>query len=247
MAKQTWLRKVKRIYDLGAWNMSPRDMDRDEEFDVGLNRKLPKLCAHHQNGMPVGEQFREHFHCGHHDDFIVGHHRDHDYHLFLGCAWANDLQRQIREALEVKVPQSVFTVEIVCHDAQYVRWAESDRDGNLRFWRPDWEGAQKLEFATLARDWFFSEDGQVQWVVHVHNLFSRKGGGDCFGMIDCERLTVVDHRERLLVETWGDAIVPYWRALMALPLHDRYRDHIDLPDIPFAELCPTEPTTPQKK
>lgn len=224
--KTSWLAKVKSIYDLGSWNSCSRDWVR-EDFSIDREeRRARKFLEHLQKGMPVAEEFRPWFHNSLHDDWIVWHQRDDDYRLYVACRWADDLHRTLLEQSGLAIGSSYFLSEIVCHKASHVRWSKCDQNGGLTFWRPNWErndfksvnepGDLKSR-CDLLSDWFFTEDSRIQWIVKAHPI----GADFTYGMVDCEAMSVVDHRERQLFSVWGEKVIPLWRSILALPYHER--------------------------
>ncbi len=228
--KTSWLAKVKNIYELGSWNSCSRDWVR-EDFSIERDeRRHRKFAEHIKRGMPVAEEFQPWFHNSLHDDWIIWHERDDDYRLYVACRWADDLHSTLLENCGHKAISTYFLSEIVCHQASYVRWSKSDQDGGLTFWRPNWE---KNNFKSINKpgdlesrcdlisDWFFTEESRIQWIVRAYPIGSPSFAGYVYGMIDCESISVIDHRERQLVSVWGEQVLPIWRAIVALPYHER--------------------------
>jgi len=245
MPQKSWLADVKTIYDLGQWCACRVDWDRDCVDEGYMDRKYKKLWAHHALGCPVAPEFQRYFHSALHDDWVLGQRRDKDFRLFVGCRWADDLHRMLCDKTEMELPPTYYIEEIVLHKCHYARWARSDQRGNLTFWQPPFHeqtfervnAAPGLEpYEDFLTDWFFTEDNRLQWVLVVDGR--RSGNGYCYGMFDCESVSVVDHRERQMVATWGEAVRPLWNAYAALPILERYPDNIVLPDIDFGALTP---------
>ena len=226
MPNSSWLSKVKNIYDLGSWNSSPKDWEREGYSNEDEDRRERKFLEHLERGMPVSEEFRPWFHNSLHDEWIVWHERDDDYKLYVACRWADDLHSTLLEQSGLATGSTFFLSEIICHKASYVRWSKSDQNGSLTFWRPNWE---KNNFKStnkpgdlesrcdLLSDWFFTEASRTQWIVKAHPI----GADFIYGMIDCEAMSVVDHRERQLVSVWGGRVIPLWRSILAVPYKER--------------------------
>lgn len=230
MSKTSWLADVENIYDLGSWNSCSRDWEREGFSNVKEDRRQEKWRRHLEAGMPVKEEFRAWFHNSLHDDWIVWHQRDEDYRLYIACRWADDLHEILLEKSGREAENTYFLSEIVCHTASFVRWSLSSQQGGLTFWRPNWE---KNDFQTINKpgalenrcdllsDWFFTEDSRTQWIVKAAPLRSPSIDGYAYGMIDCEEVTVIDHRERQLVSVWGEDVIPIWRSVVGQPYEKR--------------------------
>jgi len=249
MPQKSWLADVKTIYDLGQWCACRVDWDRDCVDEEHMDRKYKKLWAHHALGCPVAPKFHRYFHSALHDDWVLGQRRDKDFRLFVGCRWADRMHRMLCDKTETELPPTYYIEEIVLHKCHYARWAKSDGWGKLTFWKPEFDvdSFEQVNVAPtqdpvedLSRDWFFTEHNRVQWIVelHLYRTKSPRGDGYGFGMFDCESVSVVDHRERQMVATWGEAVRPLWNAYAALPILERYPDNIVLPDIDFGALMP---------
>jgi hypothetical protein len=235
--QRSWLSKVKNIYELGAWNSCRKDWER-LDFDFCESKGYQRLQAHRQKRTPVDAKYQEFFNDGMHDAWIVADRRENDYRLWFACRWANELGKNLAERVSREIPETLFTIEVICRKVHCVRWAESTFSGNLKFWNPVWkrfEGAtsefalDEDGFGTLANDWLYTEQDRLQWILRCHSPVANQG--TIYGMIDCEEITVVDHRERQLKSVFGESTAEYWREFLNLSYPDQYLDNECLPDI----------------
>lgn len=139
-----------------------------------------------------------------------------------------------------------FVIEFICHNVHLVRWTVADGRGRLRFVRPPWD---KVKFqgvnslteseppSEILSDWFFTEHDRVQWIVQAYIWGRHFQSHYAYGMIDCDRVSVVDHRERQLIDFWGKGVATPWRAYDALPPgSEKTSYHDSVPRIHIGQL-----------
>ena len=179
MPPQSWLAKAKSIHDLGNWFYLPKkgerwneaiDEKRDDRTDANWVKKL-------QEPIPVADEFREYFGSKMHDSWVVAVERnDSQLVVHLDSIYGSIFARGLANFLGAPRAVMRWPVDLIAHDATLVRAARYDPKGNLRFsdLRKLKSDAPQSGDSFLA-DWFYQEDGRVQWIVDI-NAWSPSDG-----------------------------------------------------------------------
>jgi hypothetical protein len=219
MPRRSWLAKAKSIHDLGGHFYVPNpSRPWNDQRDALAERKW---LAHFDKPLPVEEDDRPYFGSRLHDSHVLGIERVGGYlRLRLDSMNARNFARNLAAVLEVSRVETVYPVDLVLHDAAYVRAAREEIGGGLGY--VDWErlgmGADETGVEFLY-DWFFEQEGRLQWIAHlwVRHAHRTSRPNDVYLMVDCAKATADDRCPVAFAKQFGTpAALLYRDAVMGI-------------------------------
>lgn len=227
MATRSWLAKAKSIHDLGAHFYVPKSKHSwvEEREDKAEDKWLERL----QRPKPVAEKWLPFFGSRMHDSWVMGVERNADeVRVRLDCIHADIFAIGLAEVLVIDRIRRQWPVDLVFHQPHHLRAARHLPSGGLRFYdvrRLYSTGPQ--EGPQFLHDWFFDEDDRIQWISEIWNWESNsKESKSIYLMIDCERVSVVDRRAKVLASVFGPAVLSLWSDALAGVGADEERNDI---------------------
>ena len=224
MPRRPWFAKAKSVHDLGNWFYVPKAGEYDWERN---SRAEGKWIEHFQKEIPVEERYRFYFGSRMHDSFVMGIERNEAVLRIrlsaeAGYLFALDLAR----VLTMPCPKAVWEVDLLAHDPRYVRAAKSGPDGGLRFteWT-DFRAKSPNEGDSFLFDWFFEEDGRIQWIVQLWKEMSHRRSDYVYLMVDCSRVSAEDRTRAVIEREFGTGGALLWDDAVAGA--DLERSHLE--------------------
>lgn len=144
-----------------------------------------------------------------HDAYLLGFERaDQEFSVTLGDLWLDEFLEQVATLAGVDIPEIQNHVLITFHDVVYQTTLAARADGVVRFYR--YEKPSGHDY--LYRDWFFRQDGRLQWIAEV-DVSGRRGGKLSVGpfiVVDCASVSVHDEREFRVREAVSAELAQMW-------------------------------------
>ena len=224
MAYRSWLKDVRKINDLAEflhedkWSLETQDRQWEKE-KKGLN-----LCRNRE--LPVEPNSTKYFGAGLHDGYVFGVEKKGDRleikvaNSALLMFWQNYLEFKGRDWEPLLSP-----VTLVFEGVNYVNAVRADIDGWLKWsnWT-SWRPLDDLRCAdTLIRDWFFHQDGKLQWICQFwkYGPESDRLGSSLFLLVDFERAYAVPEHDSLIRARMGDECFVAWKQYDDVSTTDR--------------------------
>jgi hypothetical protein len=215
MAYRSWLKDVKHVGDLGQ-QLVPLDWKKP---DIEERERLAdeRWSALYKKTLPVSLEHSRYFGCGLHDSWVVGHERtESEFVLKMDSDHAHEFMIHLGLYVDLDVPLFTFPVDLRCHDVAYLRWARPDPRGVMRYSRPNRRRLEdtKSTSDTLIHDWFFEQDGRLQWIVHFWAHLNEPGllDSSClFLMVDCASVSAEDGCRNAITTNYGPKAGLLWK------------------------------------
>ena len=221
MPRRSWLAKTKSIHDLGGHFYVPNSSRPWNDRRESLAER--KWLAHFDKPLPVAEADRPYFGSRLHDSHVLGTERGDHLRLRLDSINAGDFAWSLAAVLCVPRAEAVYPVDLVLHDAAYVRAAREEIGGGLGY--VDWErlgmGADETGVEFLY-DWFFEQEGRLQWIAHlwVQHTHRTSRPNDVYLMVDCAKATADDRCPEAFAKRFGAPAAQLYRDAV-LRIDDR--------------------------
>jgi hypothetical protein len=219
MAYRSWLKDVKHVGDLGQ-QLVPLDWKKPD-WEKRDEVQQAKWTALYKKPIPVSPEHSRYFGCGLHDSWVAGHERTgREFVLKMDSDHAHEFMIHLGLYVDLDLPDYTFPVHLVCHDVAYVRWARTDPLGYLKHSRADPRtlGDDRRCSDQLIHDWFFEQDGRLQWVVHLHSWLENPGLKDqhtMFLMVDCASVSAQDGCFNAIKSNYGTKSALLWKEFWA--------------------------------
>lgn len=213
MSYRSWLKDVKHVRDLGShvygsnetWQVQER---RDEQYFALRQEPLAQL----------GELWR-YFYGAFHDAYIVSfEHVGSDFKIVLeDVTWVDEFFRTLSQIVGLDIKPATGFVTFWFQDVRYLTTLAARPDGVVRFSKYEQPGSEDC----LYRDWWFSQDGRLQWVAQLDSFGVRRGllNVGPFLVVDCEAVRVLDHRPSDIRRKYSTLVeqiwISYWQSLKA--------------------------------
>ncbi|HLO97436.1 MAG TPA: hypothetical protein VK171_02475, partial [Fimbriimonas sp.] len=176
-----------------------------------------KARAKYSEPMPVREEDIPFFKVENiHDSRIVSAERLGDtFTLTLDSVWDQDFFHDLSIHLnrDLKIPE--IPIDLVFQEVSYMRWMRHNKQGDLRFFRPEFKPPRSDGggIDTFLYGWFEQEGGSLQWLAQI-NTFQppqhRFFDSDIFLGIDCKKATATDRRRSVIEKLLGTEIADIW-------------------------------------
>ncbi len=203
MSYRSWLKDVKKSYDLGSFLAHPSgDWDRDEKKELKFFDL--KRVEH-----PSVVECMKYFYCALRWGQPISLARDgRDFIVTLHNRDTDNLMFGIHESLGLPTKLFKAPIDLRFHDAVYVNATRARRDGVLRHFSYD-----EFKFEdSLRRDWFHEQDGRLQWIGEFYA--GRSGQGklsmDVWLMIDCLKVSVLDQTREAVAKNLSEKAAAIW-------------------------------------
>ncbi len=214
MAYRSWLKDIRKINDLAEWLHEDRWSLESQDRQWEKEKKGYDLCRNRD--LPIEQNSIKYFGAGLHDGYVFGVERW-ESRLEIKVAnlaalmfWQTYLDFKGRDWVPLLTP-----VTLVFEGVNYVNAVRADIDGWLKWsnWT-SWRPVEDIRCAdTLIRDWFFQQDGKIQWICQFrkYGLESDRLGSSLFLLVDFERAYAVPEHDGLLRARMGDECFEAWR------------------------------------
>lgn len=213
MPQRSWLAKAKTIYDLGPHYTSPRgDKPWDEKREARVDAKRIERV---RRPLPVEDAYQPYFGSKMHDSWLLGIERTEALlRVRLDSINADIFAIGLADMLEIPRKTERWPVDLLLHQPVYVRAARYGPTGSFRHVDPyetHYEARHRAD--QLLYDWFFEQDGRVQWVAEIWAWRREIGplSTEKFLMVDASRATAYDGQRPALEKSFGSAGGVLWQ------------------------------------
>jgi len=218
MPTNSWLAKAKSIHDLGNDFYVPKSKSA-YSWELEIAREESTL-ARRKEPIPVPEKWLPYFGSRMHDSWVIEIRRTPtEVCVRLDSDAAYIFATGLSELLDVAAVARQWPVDLLFHDPHYMRAARYTPEASLRFYDTRLLRSAKPQTGPqFLNDWFYEEHNRLQWIagIYVEEWPKRPNlSSSAFLMIDCERLSVVDRRLKVLEEAFGPAVRPLWEDAVA--------------------------------
>lgn len=225
MSYRTWLKDVNHLNDIAPWESTLDACHKDwEKMD---DVRDSKLFSYWRKPLSEKVQNQGFFNSSMHDSQFIGlSHQKNKAVITLNDLDAETLINDVCRINNLEHPGVVIPIDFVFQDVVYCTSLRHDLNFKLRYdniatVKPDNSNFQ-LNFK---RDWFFEQDGRLQFVCEIFSWNARQKLSDSiYILIDCSTANAVDRRLPVLKRLFGPNIVPLWND---------YLDRIDFPTEPI--------------
>jgi hypothetical protein len=214
---KSWLAKAESVQDLG--NHLYVSKPHKDDFVEWL-RHEDRWREMRNRPIPVAEPYKKFFGSGMHDSRVMSIDRNSDrLRIRLDCINADIFAIDLASVLEVEEVHRQWPVELLLHKPAYVRAARYDPTGTLRF--ADWTkmcSDEPQQGDQYLRDWFFEEDGRIQWIAMISSMGSYRQqflSSEMFLMADCYEATALDVRSIAMETVFGKPGRIIWEQALA--------------------------------
>ena len=208
MSYRSWLKDVKHMQDLGPHVYSTnQDWETQEKRDNIYN-------ALSKNPVEGLQGIAQYFYGTFHDAYLLGFERaGREFYVTLGDLWLDEFLEQVANLAGVDIPEIQNHVLITFHDVVYQTTLAARGDGVVQFYR--YEKPSGHDY--LYRDWFFRQDGRLQWVAEVDVYANGRGMMSVgpFIVVDCGSVSVHDERELRIREAVSAELAQMWSEFWA--------------------------------
>ncbi len=182
---RSWLAKAKSVHDIGGLYYRPK---RGEPWDYKRDaRAEEKWSEAGIRPLPISQSDLPFFGSRLHDSPVCGYSRNNrEFRLHLDNINAKNLARNLASVLGVPEVGYRFRTDLIFHVPQLVRGAKEGPNGELRF-----ADLRFLENAELLYDWFYAQDGRLQWIAQMWEHHPHKHR-QIYLMVDCVRVSAAD-------------------------------------------------------
>lgn len=219
MSYRSWLKDVKHVGDLGQ-QLVPLDWKRPD-WDKRDAVQQEKWSALYKKPIPVAPEYARYFGCGLHDSWVAGHERDgNEFVLKMDSDHAHEFMIHLGLYVDLDLPTFTYPVDLLCHDVEFVRWARTDPLGYLKHSHPELRPLDEDRRCSdqLIHDWFFEQDGRLQWIVHLHSWLENPGLKNqytMFLMVDCASVSADDRCLDAITDNYGPKAGLLWKEFWA--------------------------------
>lgn len=131
-----------------------------------------------------------------------------EFSMTLEDWWLSDFLHHVAIRAKVNAPEVLSQVSMHFHDVAYQTTLAARPDGVVRFYRYD----EPTGHDRLHRDWFFRQDGRLQWIAEL-DVYGKGRGMMTVGpfiVVDCLSVSVQDERELRIREAVSNELAQMW-------------------------------------
>jgi len=214
--QRSWLAKAKSVHDLGGFEyiVKPGQTWDEARDDLATEKWLKKL----RQPIPVAEKFLPFFGSRMHDSWVISIDCSPDtVRLSLDCINTDIFVLDLVAEVGIERVPSRWPVDLVLHEPVFMRTARYAPNGALRFEDYRSLGSPEPQKGdAFLHDWFFEEDDRIQWVAEIYSRRQQthKLSSSVFLMVDCRRVSAVDHRADAIEKAYGPSARIVWNEVL---------------------------------
>jgi hypothetical protein len=211
LSYRSWLEDVRTIYDLGEHCHALEYTDENQER---IERYEDKWLARLRQPLPVAPEFEEYYGSYMHDNWIRCIERSRsELRIELISLNADIFAIAVSKLLAIKQRLPKWRIDLVLRDPVYVTGVRVDPRGKLRY--ADWKhmpAAEDVRHLNVFRyDWFFQQDGRLQWVVEIWSRKSDWRNSSLYLLVDCSEALSEDFRASAIAQAFSPEVAELWQ------------------------------------